>query len=213
MITISIEGNIGGGKTTLLARLKELWADKQIIFVREPVDEWEKIKDQDEVTILEKFYKDQEKYSFSFQMMAFISRLKLLKEAVENNPNAIIITERSLYTDKLVFAKMLYDSNKIEHINYLIYLNWFETFSENFPLNKIIYIKTDPDVCHSRIEKRSRKGENNIALSYLTECNKYHEEMINSLSIEKLILDGNVDIFNEKDVLQEWINKIEKFIN
>ena len=123
MQSISIEGNIGGGKTTLLAEIKKIWADKQIIFVREPVDEWEKIKDQQGLSILEKFYENQEKYAFSFQMVAFISRLKLLKEAVENNPNAIIITERSLYTDKLVFAKMLYDSNKIEYINYQIYLN------------------------------------------------------------------------------------------
>jgi len=145
--------------------------------------------------------------------MAFISRLKLLKEAVEYNPNAIIITERSLYTDKLVFAKMLYDSNKIEYINYQIYLNWFETFSENFPLKKIIYIKTNPEICHSRIEKRSRQGENLISLSYLTECDKYHEEMIHNLPIKKLILDGNVDIYTEKDILKEWIDKIEIFIN
>ena len=210
---ISVDGNIGGGKSTLLAELKQIWAGKPIVFVREPVDEWEKIKDENGTNILEKFYKDQEKYSFSFQMVAFISRLKLLKEAVENNPNSIIITERSLYTDKMVFAKMLYNSNKIEHINYMIYLNWFETFSNNYPLNKIIYIKTDPEVCLSRIEKRSRKGENNIPLSYLTDCDKYHEEMINNLSVEKLILDGNVDIYNEKDILKEWINKIETFIN
>lgn len=212
MQSISIEGNIGSGKTTLLAYLKEIWAGKNIIFVREPVDEWEKIKDEKGTTMLEKFYKDQEKYSFSFQMMAFISRLKLLKEAVENNPNAIIITERSLYTDKLVFAKMLYDSNKIEHINYLVYLNWFETFAEKYPLKKIIYIKTDPEICLSRIEKRSRKGENLIPLTYLSDCHLYHNEMIDSLPIEKIILDGNVDIYNEKEILEDWINKIEILI-
>jgi deoxyadenosine/deoxycytidine kinase len=186
--------------------------DDHVIFLKEPVDEWEKIKDKNGVTILEKFYEDQEKYSFSFQMMAYISRLKLLKEAVETNPDAIIISERSLFTDKLVFAKMLFDTNKIEDINYLIYLKWFETFSENFPLNKIIYIKTDPEICFSRINKRCRQGESNIPIDYLKECDKYHDEMIKMLNVEKLILDGNIDIVKDESKLEEWIESIEKFI-
>ena len=63
---------------------------------------------------IEKFYKDQQKYAFSFQMMAYISRLALLRRVIRENPNAIIITERSVFTDKEVFAKMLYDEGKIE---------------------------------------------------------------------------------------------------
>ena len=125
---ISIEGNIGSGKTTLLTNLKNYYKDNEnIIFLKEPVDEWAQIKDENGATILEKFYADQAKYSFSFQMMAYISRLKLLRDTLKkyNNKKIIIITERSLYTDNMVFAKMLYDSGKIEHINYQIYLNWF----------------------------------------------------------------------------------------
>ena len=211
---LSIEGNIGSGKSTLLSALKKTkkWCNKKIIFVREPVDEWEKIKDKNGITILEKFYEDQEKYSFSFQMMAYISRLKLLKEAVETNPDAIIISERSLFTDKLVFAKMLFDTNKMEDINYLIYLKWFETFSENCTLNKIIYIKTDPEICFSRINKRCRQGESNIPIDYLKECDKYHDEMMKMLNVEKLILDGNVDIVKDESKVEEWIESIEKFI-
>ena len=110
---ISIEGNIGSGKSTLLSHLKQsLSAENvpQIIFLQEPVDEWENIKDEQGNTMIQKFYGDQTKYSFSFQMMAYISRLALLKKSIEENPSAIIITERSLFTDKFVFAKMLYDS-------------------------------------------------------------------------------------------------------
>lgn len=209
----SIEGNIGGGKSTLLEALKKIkWVDKKIVFVREPVDEWEKIKDGKGITILEKFYNDQEKYSFPFQMLAFITRLKLLKEAVELNPDSIIITERSLYTDKLVFAKMLYDSKKMEDVNYYIYLNWFDTFSENYPVKKIIYIKTNPEICFERIEKRSRQGESTIPLEYLNECDIYHEKMMNELNVEKLVLDGNIDIYDNKEKLDEWINSIKEFI-
>ena len=58
--------------------------------------------------------------------MAYISRLAILKKAVDENPGAIIVTERSLYTDRYVFAKMLYDSGNIEEVDYLIYMKWFQ---------------------------------------------------------------------------------------
>ena len=65
----------------------------------------EYITDKKGETILAKFYKDQDKYSFSFQMMAYISRISLLRKIIKKNPTAIIITERSVLTDKNVFAK------------------------------------------------------------------------------------------------------------
>ncbi len=228
-IIVSIEGNIGSGKSTLLSNLHKHYKDiDDVVFLKEPVDEWEKIRDEKGVTILEKFYADQEKYSFPFQMMAYVSRLKVLRDALktirENKPNkndtnkkTIIITERSLYTDKMVFAKMLYDSGKIEHINYQIYLNWFDTFSEEFPVHKVVYVKTLPERCHSRIIKRAREGESIIPLDYLNNCNNYHDTMLDKLSSvcvckEQLILDGNIDIYENKKQIEEWIREIDEFI-
>jgi deoxyadenosine/deoxycytidine kinase len=222
-IIVSIEGNIGSGKSTLLANLRTYYENNSdVIFLKEPVDEWEKIKDENGTTILEKFYGDQDKYSFPFQMMAYVSRLKVLRDALKGidrtqNRRIVIITERSLYTDKMVFAKMLYDSQKIELINYKIYLNWFDTFSEEFPVNKVVYVKTDPEICHSRIMKRSREGESNIPLEYLKNCNNYHNNMLDvnlddCVCNEQLILDGNVDIYENNDQLEKWINEIEGFI-
>jgi deoxyadenosine/deoxycytidine kinase len=129
----SIDGNIGSGKSTLMKNLREYYKDKpNVIFLREPVDEWEKVKDENGMTMLEKFYEEPEKYAFSFQMMAYISRLSQLKKCIEEAPeDSIIITERSLYTDKYVFAKMLYDNGYIEEIEYSIYLRWFDEFIEN----------------------------------------------------------------------------------
>jgi deoxyadenosine/deoxycytidine kinase len=216
---ISIEGNIGSGKSTLLSNLKNHYANnKNIVFLKEPVDEWEQIKDDNNVTMLEKFYSDQEKYSFPFQMMAYISRLAILKETVNNHPDAIIITERSLYTDKMVFAKMLHDDNKIETINYKIYLKWFHTFANDFPINKIIYVNADPEICNERIKKRSRLGESNIPLDYLQNCHKYHNDMMNKetnhcVCHDQLILDGNIDIYENDGHLERWIDKIHSFIH
>ena len=215
---ITIEGNIGSGKSTLLEFLRnELIVDNQkVIFMKEPVDEWEYIKDSNGNTMLQKFYENQEKYSFPFQMMAYISRLKLLKETVEKYPNAIIISERSLYTDKYVFAKMLYETNKIEDVSYQIYCKWFDTFVKDYPIAGIIYVKTDPEICHDRIAKRSRVGESNIPLDYLVSCDTYHDDMLDIekqlVSKNQLVLNGNVDIFYSKDTLNNWIKSIKEFI-
>jgi deoxyadenosine/deoxycytidine kinase len=220
---VSIEGNIGSGKSTLLSNLRDHYKNNSnIVFLKEPVDEWEKIKDENGETILKKFYADQEKYSFPFQMMAYVSRLKVLRDTLKtikndtDNKNFVIITERSLYTDKMVFAKMLYDSKKIEHVNYQIYLNWFDTFSDEFPVNKVVYVKTSPDKCYQRIVKRSRTGEENIPLDYLTSCSIYHDNMLDKenqecVCLDQLILDGNVDIYENKNQVNEWINEIENF--
>ena len=222
---VSIEGNIGSGKSTLLANLREKYNNnEEIIFLKEPVDEWEKIKDENGITMLEKFYSNPEKYSFPFQMMAYVSRLKVLRDALKhiksfNSPDKkfIIITERSLYTDKMVFAKMLADSGKIEFINYQIYLNWFDTFSEEFPVHKVIYVKTLPENCHYRIMKRSRDGESNISLEYLTNCSNYHDNMLEyfvkeNICDDQLILNGNVDIYKNENQIQLWLNEIDQFI-
>jgi len=220
---VSIEGNIGSGKSTLLSNLQKILLNNtdsktKIIFLREPVDEWETIRDENNVTILEKFYSDQKTYSFPFQMMAYISRLALLKEAVEQNDNVIIITERSLYTDRFVFAKMLFDSGNIEFINYQIYLKWFDTFVKDFPVDFVIYVKADPEICHQRITERSRKGENNIPLDYLKSCHDYHEQMLDEkqeVVVKKeliLTLDGNQNIYKNPEELYNWIKQISKFI-
>ena len=216
MKIISIDGNIGSGKSTLLEILKKEFAhNEDVIFLREPVDIWESIVDENGTNIIEKFYEDQTKYAFSFQLIAYISRLALLKEALEQNPDKIIITERSLFTDKYVFAKMLYDSEKIEPINYHIYLQFFDTFVKDYGVDKILYIKTDPEKCSERILKRGRSGEQNIPLDYLIECDTYHNEMIDHADLKnaiKIVIDGNIDIVENTTECMERIEKIKKYI-
>jgi deoxyguanosine kinase len=216
---ISIEGNIGSGKSTLLANLKEkIGENSNVIFLKEPVDDWETITDVNGVTMLEKFYANQKEYSFPFQMMAYISRLALLKSAIKVNPNAIIITERSLYTDKEVFAKMLFDSGCIELVNYKIYLKWFDTFACECPVSQIIYVNADPLICYNRIKVRSRTGESNIPLAYLENCHKYHNNMLDlnkdsCVCKDQLVLDGNIDIYENEEHLQLWLKQIEEFLH
>ena len=166
-IIISIDGNIGSGKSTLLKNLKKFYKDnKKIIFLKEPVDEWNEIKDENGITIIEKFYSDKKKYAFPFQMMAYISRYKILNEELEKNKDCILITERSIYTDKLVFARMLYETKDIDEISYKIYNQWFDTLSKNLKIDKLVYVDAKPEICQERIIKRNRDGENEISIDY-----------------------------------------------
>jgi deoxyadenosine/deoxycytidine kinase len=197
----AIDGNIGSGKSVLVRHFENYVTSEAnvkscYVFLQEPVDDWNSIMDKDGTTILENFYKDQAKWSFSFQMMAYISRLAQVRKAVRENPGAIIIVERSIFTDRWVFAKMLYDDKKINEIDYSIYMKWFDEFADDIDLDGEIYLKTSPVVAHGRVIKRSRKGEE-IPIEYLNKCHLYHEEWLNETSKDGMsmhIIDGDVDI-------------------
>ena len=194
---ISIEGNIGSGKSTLLEELKKKFSDETIAFLSEPVDVWREIKDIDGVDLLTNFYKNQEKFSFHFQMAAYISRIAAITKLYENTKIKLIIVERSIWTDKNVFAKMLFHDGKISTLEYNIYLKWFDEFSKliNHSLN--IYIKTTPEVAFERVKKRNRSGET-IPLEYLQKCHNYHNDW---LSCNSRVLDGNIELPNEINLI------------
>jgi len=208
---VSIEGNIGSGKSTLLKELKKCSdLNNKFVFVQEPVDEWNNIKDSSGETIIQKFYANQEAYAFSFQILAYITRLRKILDAIEKNPDAVIISERSLETDRYVFAQMLYDEGKIREIDWIIYNYWFNSFLDKIKTNLIIYIKTSPDNCHKRITKRNRSGEV-IPIEYLENCDNYHNKWLKDSTIEVITLNGNTDI-NTRDyhtLLKNAMNIIE----
>jgi deoxyadenosine/deoxycytidine kinase len=211
-IIISIEGNIGSGKSTMIEKLRNKYEnDNTIHFVEEPIHIWNTIKDNAGVTILEKYYADQHRYAFSFQMMAYISRLSILRSVLKNKTYKIIFIERSVYTDVAVFAKMLYDTKKIEEIEYNIYMKWFYEFIDDFPPIRFVYLRTTPEIAIQRVLSRGRKGEA-ISHEYMQDCHDYHENWLmkyniyNSTSKPLLILNANSDI-SEK--ISSWIQHIE----
>ena len=73
---IFVEGNIGTGKTTFLNLVQEHVDNVQCIL--EPVDKWTGLSDSSGKNILHYFYENMEKYTYSFQSYAFLSRVMLL---------------------------------------------------------------------------------------------------------------------------------------
>jgi deoxyadenosine/deoxycytidine kinase len=192
-LIISIEGNIGTGKSTLLDNLKKV-LDKNIIVIKEPVDQWLQIMDKDD-SILNKFYQDPYKYSFSFQILVLKTMKDLLLNTMNENPECtLIICERSIMSSYQVFTKMLYDDSYMNEIEYKIYKDLYDEWCHIGLPDKIIYLDNSAEICFDRIEKRNRLGENQISLEYLKKCEKYHELWFQHCSIPILKIGMNIEI-------------------
>jgi deoxyadenosine/deoxycytidine kinase len=225
-LILSLDGNIGSGKSSVMRYLEKNFANYcaskdnncKICFLQEPVSIWESICDENGKSIITHFYENNERYSFAFQVMAYTSRMSLLKEALKENYD-VIITERSIYTDKFVFAKSLYDAKKMNNIEYIIYMKMFNEFQTIFQDLKIVYIRTCPEICDLRVKQRGRLGET-ISIQYLKDCHHYHDVWLNNQeAIEQglvLVINGNEETntsqFIDNNFYDEVTRKVYDFI-
>ena len=179
---ISIEGNIGAGKSTLFAKLKQYVLDNnlqnKVIFIDEPLEIWKGITDPTTgKTILELFYENPSKWSFSFQTMVFASQQKYIRNTLSTHPECrILISERSIEAGRNIFTKICLDSNYINPTEMQIYDLLFET--NQYPLHMTIFLNTSADVSFERIQQRARKGENEITIEYLNQCDTYYRKWL-----------------------------------
>lgn len=221
-IIVSIDGNIGSGKSTIVNLIKRTCSNmpRNIIILDEPVSIWDTIRDEEGTPILSNFYNDQHKYAFSFQILALSTRISILKKAIQENTNSIIITERNLQTDRYVFAQMLFDDGKISTIDFNIYKHMYETFIIDYPISKMIYINTNPSICFERINKRAREGET-MKLEYLEQCDKYHNGLathmkLNGIHVLEIDGDKNVDsepncVFNACTAIYAYVLEYDTY--
>lgn len=206
---IYVEGNIGSGKTTFVNLLDKYFKDidKQVIL--EPVKEWMTLTDSDGKNLLEKFYEDQDKWSFGFQMNSFISRVHKIQKAERDK---ILFVERSVFTDKHCFAENCYESGKMNKIEYDIYCRWHDWLVDTFKVqpNAYIYLKTNPEKSLERTTKRSREGEGGIPLEYLTMLHNKHEKWLNSEKTKYPVLTIDVtEDFDNEEKMKDIIDRIK----
>jgi len=207
MALFSIEGNIGAGKSTIIEHLKKYTKfirGKDVIFIDEPVQEWQQVTDKSGKTMLELFYTNPSKYAFSFQMMAYISRLAMIEQAMKKNPNAIFITERCLLSDYEIFAQMLYEQGTLLEEEFTIYKKWFDYFN-TIEIAGFIYIKCDPKTAFDRCVSRNRPGET-INFDYIDACHNKHEKWLQHEESPVLILN------NDHLEIDDAMFEIEDFI-
>jgi len=211
---ISLEGNIGAGKSTLLELLKKHYRD-EFDFLEEPVKEWEELKDNNK-NLIEHFYADTKRWSYTFQLIALRTRIQGLENSFNRNNNKeYIFMERSSLTDRHCFAYNLYKSGSMNEIEWKDYKQSFSWLVSSFNAcpDYIIYLKTEPVVCDKRIKSRNRDGESNISLSYLENLHNSHEDWLNTTDIPVLKLDGNMDFKYNEDILDDFLDSIDAFLS
>ena len=198
-IIISLDGNIGAGKSTLLAEIRKSIPELRV--VDEPVGQWTALKNGTGKNLLELFYEDKKRWAYTFQNCAILTRLKNIKEAVEElNANGkgsqVILTERSVLTDKYVFAQMLRDSGDMDDLEWELYDSWFSSST------------TSKD----RIHIRNRQGEDRIQLEYLDALDRQHKQWIESTDIPVLTLstEPGASLENNIQQIRDFIQQLKQ---
>jgi len=214
-IIISLDGNIGAGKSTLLAEIRK--SIPEIRVVDEPVGQWTALKNDAGKNLLELFYEDKKRWAYTFQNCAILTRLKNIKQAVEElDANGqgpqVILTERSVLTDKYVFAQMLRDSGDMDALEWELYDSWFSIFSKQHQVNGIIYLSTSSTTSKNRIHIRNRQGEDRIQLDYLDALDRQHKQWIESTDIPVLTLstEPGASLENNLQQIQDFIQQLKK---
>ena len=205
-ILISLEGNIGSGKSTLLKHLKE--AEKEWIYIDEPVDFWMKTKNEKGQSLIEVFYQDIKRWSYTFQNAAVLSRGMLIQEAIQkwasNGKQQIFVMERCVETDKQIFAKMLREDGMMDAMEWSLYEVWYNHITSLVPkIDVYVWIDTPAEVCVERIKKRGREGEEDIKKEYLEKLEGVHKGWLEN--------EANAHIIRSTD-LSEIRNEIYSYI-
>ena len=194
---IGFAGNIGSGKTTFTTCI----SDRQ---------QWEPFYEPvSENPYLNDFYKDMTRWSFNLQIYFLHKRFRIHQEMSKINKGKV--QDRTIYEDKEIFAKNLYDMGNMTERDWENYCGLFSTM-EPF-LQKpdlIIYLKTSTDILLSRIKKRNRDFEKSIDSEYLHKLNISYDKWIdNEKRYPVLIIETDTfDIFEDKEKFYDIENKI-----
>ena len=167
----SIEGLIGCGKSTIFESLRTdptLTSRPDVLFVPEPVTLWQ------ESGMLAAYYEGALSKAV-FQLLALTTRFQLVHDAMQQRGIKMVISERSLYCDKHVFARLLLSHD--DAIAYEIsYAALMATLPGHFAWH--IYLKLEPSLALERIGNRHRGEEKKISIEFLKDLALQHEHWL-----------------------------------
>jgi deoxyadenosine/deoxycytidine kinase len=212
-----VEGNMGAGKSTFLKILERAL---RVQVVQEPVAEWQAVGGTE--NLLAHFYNDTNRWAYTFQSYAFVTRVRAQEQMALINPTNIQILERSVYSDRYCFAKNCFEMGKMTELEWKLYQEWFSWLVDNYTVKPagFIYLQTDPEVCYERMAKRNRSAEAAVPLSYVQLLHDKHEEWLlekrNIASYLKdipvLILPCNKDFESDPREQEKHIESIISFM-
>lgn len=172
---ISIEANIGAGKTTLIQRLGAADALGIPIYL-EPVEEWREW--------LQLFYTDPLRWGLTFNLNALMSFTRVPSSEK-------ILVERSPVSCHHVFTALQHASGHMNDLEYALFKKIYDSVA--WTPDIVVYLKTDPSVCHERMRKRDRESERGVSLEYLEAIHERHEALMATANKRPIVIDGNQD--------------------
>lgn len=166
-----VEGNIGAGKSTFLRIVGERLATE---VVYEPHEQWQSVGGEN---LLDKFYADTKRWSYSFQTYAFVTRVVQQERYARAARAHTQVYERSVYSDRYCFAKNCYQMGTMTALEWKLYQEWFSWLVDSYTIKPhgFIYLQTDPEICFERLTKRHRSEELLVELDYIKRLHEKHE--------------------------------------
>jgi deoxyguanosine kinase len=193
---ITIEGNIGAGKTTLSTLLSNHFNAKLILeeFAENP--------------FLPKFYENPQHYAFPLELFFMAERYKQLKDMLHTKDmfQSITISDY-LFTKCLLFAKV-----NLPDEEFRLYQKLFDIINPQIVQPDIlIYLHTPVHKLQENIKKRNRKYEQDIANDYLFSLQETYTQYIKQHNIKTLFVDAsNADFIDNPLHFKVIIDALDK---
>ena len=182
---ITIEGNIGAGKTTLAHLLSRHYNARLIL---------EEFADN---PFLPKFYESPEQYAFPLELFFMAERFKQLKELLQQKDlfQQLTISDY-LFTKCLLFAKVTLPEDEFR-----LYQRLFDIIHQQLiQPDLLIYLHAPVSKLQANIKKRNRAYEQNIPDEYLFNIQETYTNYIRQHNVRTLFIDATHADFlrNEK---------------
>lgn len=193
---ITVEGNIGAGKTTLATILSRHFNARLIL---------EEFADN---PFLPKFYENKEQYAFPLELFFMAERYKQLKELLHTKDLFRTTTISDyLFTKCLLFAKV-----NLPEQEYLLYQKLFEIINPQLiQPDLLIYLHAPVTRLKENIKKRNRSYEQSIDPDYLFSLQQTYTQYIKQHSLKTLFIDAsNADFLSNDAHVEAVLNALEK---
>ena len=193
---VTIEGNIGAGKTTLANILSKEFNARLILeeFAENP--------------FLPKFYESPEQYAFPLELFFMAERYKQLKELLQTKDMFQTVTVSDyLFTKCLLFAKV-----NLPVEEFRLYQKLFEIINPQILQPDIlIYLHSPVSKLQENIKKRNRKFEQSIPNDYLFTLQETYTQYIKQHHIKTLFVDAsNADFIGNENHVKIILDALDK---
>ena len=193
---ITIEGNIGAGKTTLAHLLARHFNARLVLeaFADNP--------------FLPRFYENPKQFAFPLELFFMAERYKQLKDLIQQKDLFQNITISDyLFTKCLLFAKV-----NLPEDEFRLYQRLFEIIHQQLiQPDLLIYLHSPVQKLQKNIKKRNRAYEQNIPDEYLFNIQQTYTHYIKDHNIKTLFIDvSNADFLGNEKHLQVVIDALNK---